>query len=333
MEKMQSKALPKNWLKLVQEFDISRSTLSDNSKEIAMHLKPIILEGEKSLCSPLLKYLVKFIVDNTDFLEHYKNVPLTIIQDACNEINSERGVNLTRKLNSLFMEFLTYQDLYEKGYDIVASKREQGSCDLIMHKDNHIYNIEVKLKESQDIGISRLYDYIDGCSLLEKNGFLRGKFFEIHLKVDNLTDSNVNDLLGEIDIFIEQQQDIYDGEKLQIFTHEKRNKLNRNVNQLAQYSNSFIINTVEDVERLINEIFVDNNGHLTKLINKSTRYSSDENFTGCLIWSIPFHMEIANDKIKKAFKKLSLDFDLFVYVTGHRNTPFNFFIAKNNSSI
>lgn len=137
MRAIQSKILPKNWLELVENFDINQSNLSENNKIIATYLMPIILEErEKSLNNSLLRILIKFIVFKIDFLEHYDNLPPKLIEDAFDEIKNERGLNLDRKLYSLFVEFITYQDLYKQDYKIIDSTRIKGSCDLVMNKDN-----------------------------------------------------------------------------------------------------------------------------------------------------------------------------------------------------
>ena len=335
MRAMQSKILPKNWLENIQNFDINKSNLSENNKIIATYLIPIILgEKEKSLANSLCRYLIEHVVFEKNFLKHYNDLSSQIIIDGFDEIKNEKGINLDRKLHSLFVEFITYQDLHRQGYIITEFTREQGSCDFVMKKDNKIFNFEVKFKESKDIGISRLYDYIDCHSLLNENEFLRGKTFEINLKIDNLTYSNIKDILNEIDVFISKKVDIYDGKYLQIFNSKKRSKLNRAINQASKYLSNFHIQSIEDVDKLICDIFISNNGHLTKLIKKSGRYKSDDNFTGCLAWSIPFHMDINNDKIKSAFEKINLDFDLFVYTGGiSKKEEFNFFIPKKKGDI
>jgi len=160
-----------------------------------------------------------------------------------------------------------------------------------MNKDNKTFNFEVKFKESEDVGKSRLYDYIDGYSLLEENEFLRGKTFEINLKIDDLTYSNIKDIYNEINVFISEKKDIYDGQNLQIFD----SKTNRDINQVTQCLNNFHIQTIDDVDTLVCNIFIKNNGHLRKLRKKSKRYKAEDNFIGCLVWSIPFHMDIDND--------------------------------------
>ena len=60
-------------------------------------------------------------------------------------------------------------------------KRINGSCDLEMIKGCKNFNFEVKFKENDNIQISRLYDYLDGFSLLPINSFLRENHFEINL--------------------------------------------------------------------------------------------------------------------------------------------------------
>jgi len=334
MRAIQTRKLPLNWLKTIQKFDIVSSNLSKNNKIIATYLIPIILEeNEKSLANSLYSYLIEYIIFKKEFLKHYNNLPEQLIEDGFDEIKNEKGINLDRKLHSLFVEFITYQDLYKKGYKITSFSREKGSCDLIMKKNSEIFNFEVKFKESKDIGISRLYDYIDGYSLLKENHFLRNKTFEINLKVDNLTYDNIKNILNEIDIFIKQKQNIYDGKFIQIFESSKRFKLNRDINQVAQYLSNLHIQTIDSVDGLVNQIFIENNGHLTKLINKSKKYKPEDNFIGCLVWSIPFHMDIDKDRIKSAFEKINLDFDLFVYTGGIEKDEFNFFIPKKKGNI
>lgn len=334
MRAIQSKVLLKNWLELVGNFDINKSNLSENNKIIATYLISIILEEkEKSLANSLCRYLIEHIVFEKEFLKSYNDLPLQVIKDSFDEIKNEKGINLDRKLHSLFVEFITYQDLHKQGYKITEFTREEGSCDLVMNKDNEIFNFEVKFKESKDIGISRLYDYIDCYSLLKENEFLRGKTFEINLKIDDLTYSNIKNILNEINVFISKKEDIYDGKHLQVFNSTKRSKLNRDTNQVTKYLSNFHIQSIEDVDKLICDIFISNNGHLTKLIKKSGRYKSDDNFTGCLVWSIPFHMDIDNNKIKNAFEKINLDFDLFVYTGGISKEEFNFFIPKKKGDI
>jgi len=331
---IQTRKLPLNWFNTIQNFDIDKSNLSKNNKIIATYLILIILEEkEKSLANLLCRYLIEYIIFQDTFLKHYNDLPAQLIKDGFDEIKNEKGINLDRKLHSLFVEFSTYQDLYKQGYKITNFIRKQGFCDLIMKKDGEVFNFEVKFKESKDIGISRLYYYIEGYSLLEENKFLINKTFEINLKVDNLTYSNIKDIHNEIDTFINQKEDIYDGENIEIFESSKRFKLNRDINQSNQYLNNFHIQTIVNIDNLVNQIFIENNGHITKLINKSKNYELEDNFTGCLVWSIPFHMNINKDKIKQAFEKINLYFDLFVYISCISEDDLNFFIPKKKGDI
>ena len=68
--------------------------------------------------------------------------------------------------------------------------------------------------------------------------------------------------------------------------------------------------------------------HIDKLIKKSKKPQYRDNFTGYLVWSIPFHTEIDNSDIENAFNNLNLDFDLYVSVSGINHEKFNFIVEK-----
>ena len=61
MRSMQAKSLPEDWMKIVEKFNIEKSSLSDNNKIIATFLRPIILEEkEKSLNNSLLRIFFNY---------------------------------------------------------------------------------------------------------------------------------------------------------------------------------------------------------------------------------------------------------------------------------
>lgn len=331
MRIFQSKVLPGNWLSQVINFNIDKSTLSNNHKIMANYLiENIKIEKEKSLVNPLSRYLIEHIIFNNEFLtNYYDNLPYKLVEDAFSEINREKGLNLTRKLHSLFTEFIIYQDLIKQGYKILNSTRENGSCDLVMSKENKTYNFEIKYKESADTGTSRLYDYIDGYSLLKENDFLRSKIFEINLKLEKIIDQNLKLVLNEIDKFLSEKNDIFDGNHIQIFNTKKGHKLNRNTNELISYIDNFHIKELDDIESLIKNLFLRDKGHIDKMIKKSKKYTLSDNFTGCLIWSLPFHLSVNEKEIEKAFNKvLTLDFDLFIYTTGIGKVEYSFIVKS-----
>ena len=335
MKAIQTRVLPENWLKLVGRFDIENSNLSEGEKIIAANLKPLIeAEKTKSLINSLLRKYIEYIVfKKNNFLSYYKNLPSELIQSAFDaEVKKDRGIHLARKLHSLFIEFLTYQDLQKKGYVITSFERKDGSCDLIMSKDNKTYNFEVKFKESTDIGMSRLYDCIDGSSLLQENGFLRGKTFKIDLKVDNLNYDNMPAVLNEVDLFIDKKVNIFNGEYLHFYCtniEAKKRTKSRDINKVAESFGEIGVRREDDVDALINKIFLGRDAHLTRLIKKSKNYTPEENFTGCLVWSIPLNLEIEKGKIKSAFQKLTLEFDLWVYVGDRGTDLYSLFIPTS----
>ena len=124
---------------------------------------------------------IKHVIFKSSFLNSYDELPENLIIEGMNEFNNLKGYHFSRKLHSLFVEFLIYKKLYKLGFKISTFERIDGSCDLEMTKHCKNYNFEVKFKENDNIQISRLYDYLDGFSLLPINSFLRENHFEINL--------------------------------------------------------------------------------------------------------------------------------------------------------
>ena len=210
MRKIQNQILPTDWLGSVLDFDIKTSSLSKNNQIIATRIMSYIKdEKEKSLTDNLVCRFVKHIIFKDTFLgTYYDGIPDKLLHESLDESKGERGLNFTRKVNSIFVELFAYQYFRKEGYVISKPERLEGSADLIMLKDGTEYNFEVKLKESIDIFKSRLFSYIDGQSLLAKNAFLRDKTFEIRLKVDAPNYEIQKDILEEVDSFIEKKNEL-----------------------------------------------------------------------------------------------------------------------------
>lgn len=317
MRKIQSKILPNNWLQRVENFDIDKSSLSGSQKTISKYIKDYITtEKENSLSDSLSVIFIKYVIFNNNFLLNYNDLPINLIENAMDELKGMNGLEFSKKLHSIFIEFMTYQKFYEFGYVIDTFNRHNGSCDLVMTKNNDTFNIEVKFKENDDISISRLFDIIDGFSLLNKNGFVRGLFLEINLKIDNINKYK-NEILSEIEDFFQLQKDVFDRKYLQIFNSKKTNQLNRDINSNSLYISKFIISDeLEDLiqtKLMIRKLFIGKDRHITNLVNKSPKH---KNFVGCLSWAIPFHNSIDFKIVELAFRELlDLDFDLHIFIS------------------
>lgn len=327
MRTMQTKFLPYNWLEQVNNFDIKKSNFSKNNEIIANTLINYIRkEKNDSLLNPLATLLISNIVLKREFLTEYDNLPLSLIEDGMLETEGARGVNFSRKLHSVFIEFLTYMKLEDRGYKLRNIRRTSGACDLPMEKNSKNYNFEVKFKESTDIFQSRLLDGIDGMSLLDEYIFLRGKTFELHVKSEDVNYDIQNEILNEIKCFLQQKEDLYEGQHIDIFEISKRNELTRDIEKVNKYIQSLEISQdlteVDGISELIKKIFIDKNGHITKLSKKS---KSINDFYGCLVWSFPFHNDINCENVKIAFGKLNLDFDLYIFISGIAKTECNFY--------
>lgn len=330
MRKIQSKILPNDWLKKVEDFNIEKSSLSDSQKTISKYIQNYIsTEKENSLSDSLSVIFIKHVIFNNDFLLNYNDLPINLIENAMDELKGMIGLEFSKKLHSIFIEFMTYQKFYEYGFVIDKFNRNNGSCDLVMTKNNKTFNIEVKFKENDDISISRLFDIIDGYSLLSINGFVRGLFLEINLKVDNINKFK-NEIISEIGDFFQSQNDVFDGDYLQIFNSKKRNQLNRDINSNSLYISKFVISDkLEDLihtKLMIRKLFIGKDRHITNLINKSPKH---QNFIGCLSWAIPFHNSIDFKIVELAFRELlDLDFDLHISISHMIDCEYHFILKK-----
>ena len=307
------KTLPNEWLDSIRKYDSSCRLGPNVTKITDILIKKIYQEGEKSLENELLTLIIKMIVFDERILEYYEQIPLELIEGALSELNGERGVQLTRKLHSLFIELLTYYKLSKEGFAISDFTRGNGDCDLKMSKDGKEFNFEVKFKESDDIAVSRLRAYILGYSLLEKNAKLRGKKIKISLN-EGLTDSNIASAYEELDTFIGNHASHLNGTFVKVRDLCKPRE-SRTMSELNSEISESSINKLnsEDIEKLIDRLFVGKGKHLDKLIAKSTRYNLEDNFTGYIVWSVPFHLEIEDSQaIKKSFESKKLPFDLWV---------------------
>jgi len=333
MRIIQTKVLPHNWLQQVSNFDVGSSILSRNTKVIANRLIEFIkVEEGESLLNPLARSLVLFVVFEKKFLTgFYDSVPEKLINDGMNEIKGEKGFNFSRKLHSVFIEFLIYKELSSNGFKFKNSARTRGACDLVMEKNNKVYNFEVKFKESKDVFKSRLFDSIDGMSLLDEYSFLRGETYEVQVKSENIDDKIQKEVLMDIKNFIVNKEEVHIGKHIDVFNTKRRRTYTRDVSRIGEYINSLQISkkltSESEISELIQQILIDNNGHITKLINKS---KGIDNFNGCLVWDVPFHNDIDCDSIKSDFKKLTLDFNLYVFIGGIAKVNCNF-LLKNNS--
>jgi len=285
--------------------------------------------GWRASTDSLSQLLVKHIVFSKSFLPNYIDLPIDLIDNGMNELGSMNGLELSKKLHSIFIEFLTFKSLEKNGYVIKNFIRSQGACDLIMQKNGLEYNFEVKFKENDGISISRLYAILDGYSLLQKNGFIRGEFIEINLKVENINFFK-EEIINEISQYISSQNDIYDGEHLQIFNSKNRYKLNRDINSSVEYTKKFLITdeleSIPSTKLLIKKLFIGEGRHITNLINKSKRI---DDFVGCLSWSIPFHNNVNFQAVELSFRELlTLDFDLYIYLNHLTEGEYHFILKK-----
>lgn len=334
MRRIPNKVLPDDWNDKVRECTIEGLSSSENSKLIAEKLHSIVArDGEHSLTDPLVAKFVELCVSGkiAEFLSGYDVIPIEAMRNTLEELHGEKGFDLSRKLHSLFVELLVFKYLSCKGYVLKeASIRSDGDCDFVATKDGAEFNFEVKFKESADVMVSRMFDYLQGYSLLRKNSFLRDKCLSIAVKTV-ITDKNKGQLVEDLDRFISLAPLPFDSELLTI-TDCGVVGPGRNYKDVVEQLESLKVSEL-DVERAAELVvkFTESGNQIDKLRTKAANFTPEQNFTGCFVWSVPFTLDANNfDVIGRAFKELKLNFDMYVFIHSYHSVALNpIFIPKS----
>lgn len=319
---LQTRRLPDDWLEQVFEFDLN--LFGTNEKLIAEKLvKYIENNKEISLQSPLIRKLVLYVVFNqNDFLSYYNAIPEELFKDAINELGGQKGFQFDSKLHSIFVELLTYKKLTELGYIYSSHVRHEGSCDLIMRKDCVEHHFEVKFKESPDIGLSRLFYFLEKFTFFDTGAHLRGKNIEIRC-LDKITYRNLPKIQEEIKLFVESQEEFFKGEYVDIFPAGKYHLISKDINSRKSCLKGYVIEetSIESLINIYTSILVGDGKHLTRLKEKYTMQKTGTNLHGFLSLIIPFHLDTSCDQIQTAIKQVcekeQICFPLHVLLSGY----------------
>ncbi|MBE0472516.1 MAG: hypothetical protein IBX55_23795 [Methyloprofundus sp.] len=327
---LKSKRLFSDWIKQVKEFDTSG--FGENRQKIADLLKDYIASNpEQALQSSIIQSFVESVVWDKEFLvAEYDSLPSDLIDEFAREIGGAKGFKFTEKAHSFFVELLTAKFFIDSGYQVLSVRREQGDCDLKLLKDGVVYHFEVKFKESPDTKVTRIMDYVNGKILLGSADYLKGKKAKVTVINSSINYDALREIFDEFDRGIAGSQLQLSSEYINVEfkddfgSHTARS---RDINVVSQELASLSIThyTEQDLVLLICDLFINNNGHLTKLINKYERLLNQGcagKFSGVLVWSLPFNMDADVKDIENAFKTVcqfkGVKFDLYVFLSGYQ---------------
>jgi len=309
-----NKVLPSDWINKIKNFDIDNSTLTNSLKPLCYKIKQNILaEGNNAVTSYFNRSFIRHVcLDEKWELDTYEDIPIELINEVFNELRSEKGIQYDTKLHSLFSELRAYKYLVSQGYRLFNSTRPKGACDLDLKKGAETYHCEVKLKKSEDNHIIGIIYFIKGKAFLPKYDSLRAldRVYYKLIKSPN-SYSDVQKMYDEIDKFCSDPSNLYEGDYIHLSS-----KIEDILYQVSKRGVSdYIItqHTNESTESLMTKILTGQNRHLTKLIEKSSKF---ENFIGYLSLNIPFYDEIKKCDLEEAFNSLALEFKLYVEVNG-----------------
>jgi len=309
---IQSDKLPQNWQTRVKEYDISK--LSNQTKFIVkLYKSQITKQGQEALTDSRIALFVQDLIDEAKILneadENWSKLPQELVEDVTSEFGKINDIwEFSKRDDSMFQEFFAYSKLLDEDFIWKNFTRTKGSCDLSMTKNHKDYFIEVKFKESENTFLSRITMYLNGMSLLNEYEFIRGKKITVNLKNQKLDNNTRIKIVDEVRNFLDNKEIDFDGQYIRIYEG------------LLPPSNTpyseFIIsktNNREEVCTLISKIFLTKDGHIDTMKKKSKKYP---NFIGFLSWSHPFYSNISISKIEQCFKKLNLEFELYVAIHG-----------------
>lgn len=343
---LKSKSLPSDWIKQVGKFDTSG--YGANRQKIADLLKDYIASNPvQALQSSIIQSFIESVVWSKEFLvAQYDSLPSDLIDEFVREIGRAKGYKFTEKAHSFFVELLTAKFFIDNGYQVLSAIREQGDCDLKLLKDDVEYHFEVKFKESPDIKVTRVMDYVNGKILFGSANYLKGKKAKVTVINSSINYDALREILKEFDRGIAGSQLQLSSKYINVeFMDDFRSHTakSRDINVVSQeLASLFIVNyTEQDLVLLICDLFINNNGHLTKLINKHERRLKEgcaENFSGVLVWSLPFNMDADVKDIENAFKTVcqfkGVKFDLYVFLSGYQLYEDEYFcVAKAHNQV
>ena len=302
------KILPDNWQDKIKDFNIDESSLPLSLKPLCHKIKKNILENEENATTSYFNrpFIRHVCLDEKWTLGKYEEVPLELIKEVFSELGSQKGIQYDTKLYSLFSELDAYKHLHSQGYDLSISERSTGSCDLILEKEEVVYNCEVKLKKSEDSHHTGILFFLQGKAWLPEYENLR-KLDKVYYKILEYPNSyeDIKKMYIEIEKFCKLPNKLYCGIYIELSSAELK-PLNPNDYLISQH-------TEDTTKNLIEKILTGENRHITKLIEKSKKY---DNFIGYLSLDVPFYEEIEKSNLKDAFESLEIGFKLYVDVSG-----------------
>lgn len=320
--------LPKNWLEKVENYDIDNSPIENNNKIIAKKIKEYILEfKEESLIAEDVKELLNQIIYENLFHNDFVEIlDEEFVKKVFDEIKQQKDYLFYLKIKSLNMEIATMYKYKKNGYSYNGVSHNENNPDIILEKNNIIYEIQVKYKESIDDFLDSIQSYIEGMAMLTEYNHLQKKSYMMNINQDSLTHAERKEAFNEVKDFIKNKDNKLNGKYITI------DKKVTTMNQVQQSNISSELCNNDSINVLIEKIIPSIINNLNKQYKNK---NADTVFIGVIIWSIPFHKKSDFDLIEKIIStRFVLDYMLDITLVSNisvKKEPKNFVIeAKKN---
>jgi len=300
--------------KIILEFNkIIKYERNENNQYFLKILCDYLKKNKKKALAS--QFVYETLVKNKIFFD-FSNLPLSIFEVALNEIGNEKYFNFDRKIDSLLAEISVLNTLKNYGFHIKNRENNNGACDWIVEKNNKIFQVEIKQKESDDLFKMRIESFLKGFALLDEYKFLREKLWFIKILVKR-NDNNTQKIWDNLIHFIENKEDCFEDENILIGTSDVRK--NKNMIKRCPKVHNYLLRLYPDtiIKEKTNEFMLETiRNHLEKLKRKKAKY---HNFISSIVLHIDFYSEIEKSFLKYLKEKIENDnlkpFLLLVYHT------------------
>lgn len=277
--------LPTNWIKLVEEYDISKIK-NQSSKCIAKNVKQFILEKKEDIIGSrfIQVFLNAVVKEKYDIFSDFIDIPDFIIDEAFSEIKGEVGLRFCEKFDSLIIELLAFQEVLNKeGFKPIQKQRADGQSDFFIKKHCLDFEAEVKFKMTDQAFHDSITHLIMGHSMLLNANCLVGKRVKINIKLhaNQIKDSNKTRVYKKVEQWCKSQLCDFSDDDLDI-TMEKGTESLLNI----ECGDNVRIGTVPE----ICDAHIILKSHMEK-IQSQFKKRNPKRSIGIIIWSTPWNYD------------------------------------------
>ena len=292
--------------------DYTKQSVSEEMNENNKKIMDKLFLYLKNNSMGIHNYFIQKIILSNKLPYDFSPIPNKMFLNLLKEIGSEKNFQFDRKLDSLSAELLTLKILQDEGYTLHDRSNKDGVPDWEMKKNEKIYCVEVKQKESDDFFGYRILSMLQGYSLLKEYSFLWDKSWNFEILMQKDYDAE-KQIWQSVLNFLDAKQDCYEDDNITMYNKNviKDTTLIKKCPKTHQqiqnsYQTAIIMKQSEkDFLNLLEPI-------IEKLLKKQKQYN---NFISAIVFHEGFHKLIPDrykDILQNIVNTTSLESILFI---------------------